>query len=380
MLDHIEHDARRHRPRRSRGRSAIPGDFRGVIDRRDGTLPPLHAAPRAARRGAVEEAARRGPQPTRARPGSSRPPRRSSRSRSDVAGPLRRRAPRGRRHHAGAFRFGALELRRARCCSTRCIELRAGAGPAARRRARRGRSRRRSPVSCSRCRRTWTRATATGSPSCASARGTFERGMRPSNARTGRPFALRSRARDLRAGRATSSTTPSPATSSASSTPTDVRVGDTLYVRRARRVPAHPDAAPEHFVYVHNRDASRSKQFRRGLVAARPGGRRAPPAAWATMRPSPVLGAVGPLQFDVASTGSSRVRRERRLEPARLDAGPPHGRGRAAALSGRRARAALAVATARCSPRSRTARHSSSSSASIRAPGSRRCSPAADGR
>ena len=55
----------------------------------------------------------------------------------------------------------------------------------------RARSTRRSAPSCSRCRRAWTSPTATGSPSCGSAPGVFERGMVVTHATTNRPFATK---------------------------------------------------------------------------------------------------------------------------------------------------------------------------------------------
>ena len=118
-----------------------------------------------------------------------------------------------------------------------------------RRRRRRARSTRRSAASSSRCRPAWTRPTATGSPSSRVCSGVFERGMVVTHAATGRPFATkyaqpvfgRERDDDRRA--------PSPATSSAWSTPARCGVGDTLYVERRRSsYPPIADASrPEHF-------------------------------------------------------------------------------------------------------------------------------------
>ncbi|MDP2300599.1 MAG: peptide chain release factor 3, partial [Actinomycetota bacterium] len=76
--------------------------------------------------------------------------------------------------------------------------------------------------------------------------------------------------------------------------------GDTLTEGRRFHFPPMPVFAPEHFATVRTTDPSRSKQFRRGieqleaegvvqvLVSDRRGGQ------------APVLGAVGPMQFEVA--------------------------------------------------------------------------------
>ena len=97
------------------------------------------------------------------------------------------------------------------------------------------------------------------------------------------------------------STRPSPATSSAWSTPPTSRVGDTLYARRARRrSPAIPSFAPEHFAVARVRDTGRFKQFRRGIAQLDEEGvvqvLRDPDQG----DQAPVLAAVGPMQFEVA--------------------------------------------------------------------------------
>ena len=81
----------------------------------------------------------------------------------------------------------------------------------------------------------------------------------------------------------------------------DLRVGDTLYLDEPVEFPPIPTLAPEHFVTVRNRDATRHKQFHRGLEQLAEEGvvhllRRDPGAD-----PAPVLAAVGPLQFEVAT-------------------------------------------------------------------------------
>ena len=127
--------------------------------------------------------------------------------------------------------------------------------------------------------------------------GRFERGMRAVNARTGRPIAL-TYAHELFGQDRNVVDDAFPGDVIGVVNATDVLVGDTLYVDEPVRFGAIPTLAPEHFVTVHNRDPSRRKQFLRGLTQLDQEGvvhvlRRGDD-------PSPVLAAVGPLQFDVA--------------------------------------------------------------------------------
>ncbi len=79
----------------------------------------------------------------------------------------------------------------------------------------------------------------------------------------------------------------------------DLAIGDTVYAGPPVAFPSIPGFTPEHFVLARNRDARKYKQFQRGLrqlgeegvvkVLNRP----------STGRQEPVLGAVGPLQFEV---------------------------------------------------------------------------------
>jgi peptide chain release factor 3 len=127
--------------------------------------------------------------------------------------------------------------------------------------------------------------------------GRFERGMRAVNARTGRPIAL-TYAHELFGQDRTVVDDAYPGDVIGVVNATDVLVGDTLYVDEPVRYGAIPTLAPEHFVTVSNRDPSRRKQFHRGLEQLDQEGvvhvlRRG-------TDPSPILAAVGPLQFDVA--------------------------------------------------------------------------------
>ena len=129
--------------------------------------------------------------------------------------------------------------------------------------------------------------------------GVFERGMRATNARTGKPFAL-AYAHEVFGDERAVLDTAYPGDVVGVVNAADLRVGDTLYVGDAVEFPEIPTLAPEHFVTVRNRDTSRHKQFHRGIEQLAEEGvvhvlRRDPVAD-----PNPVLAGVGPLQFEVA--------------------------------------------------------------------------------
>ncbi len=129
--------------------------------------------------------------------------------------------------------------------------------------------------------------------------GRFERGMKAINARSGRPFAM-AHAHEVMGDDRTIVEQAYPGDVVGVVNAADLRVGDTLYVDEPVRFPAIPTLAPEHFRRVRNRDNSRYKQFHRGLEQLDQEGvvhvfRRDPAAD-----PTPVLAAVGPLQFEVA--------------------------------------------------------------------------------
>jgi len=129
--------------------------------------------------------------------------------------------------------------------------------------------------------------------------GRFERGMRAINARTGRPFAM-VHAHEVFGDERSVLEEAFPGDVVGVVNAADVLVGDTLWVDEPVVFPPIPTLAPEHFVTVRNRDASRHKQFHRGIEQLGQEGvvhvlRRDPVAD-----PAPVLAGVGPLQFDVA--------------------------------------------------------------------------------
>jgi peptide chain release factor 3 len=131
------------------------------------------------------------------------------------------------------------------------------------------------------------------------ASGRFERGMRATNARTGRPFVL-AHAHEVFGDERAVLDEAFPGDVVGIVNAGDLRVGDTLFVGEPVEFLPIPTLAPEHFVTVRNLDTARHKQFRRGIEQLGEEGvvhvlRRDPVAD-----PTPVLAGVGPLQFEVA--------------------------------------------------------------------------------
>jgi peptide chain release factor 3 len=129
--------------------------------------------------------------------------------------------------------------------------------------------------------------------------GRFERGMRVTNARSGRTVAM-SYAHHLFGQERSTIEQAYPGDIIGIVNASDVLVGDTLYAGAPVAFPPIPALAPEHFVTVHNRDPGRHKQFHRALEQLDQEGvvqlcRRG------ENDPVPVLAAIGPLQFEVAA-------------------------------------------------------------------------------
>src|SRR3954451_13326909 len=129
--------------------------------------------------------------------------------------------------------------------------------------------------------------------------GRFERGMRVTNARTGRSLAL-SFAHEVFGQDRSSLDEAFPGDVVGVVIGGDVRVGDTLFVGPQVRFPAIPTLTPESFVKVSNRDVNRHKQFRRGLEQLDQEGVVHVLRREHTQDPVPVLAGVGPMQFEVA--------------------------------------------------------------------------------
>lgn len=98
----------------------------------------------------------------------------------------------------------------------------------------------------------------------------------------------------------------------------DVRAGDTLFSGMPVRFPAIPSFAPEHFRQVSAKDPSRYKQFQRGIEQLDQEGVIQVLRSERRSHQTPVLAAVGPMQFEVVS---HRMERDFRA-PVRLESLP----------------------------------------------------------
>jgi peptide chain release factor 3 len=81
---------------------------------------------------------------------------------------------------------------------------------------------------------------------------------------------------------------------------TDVRVGDSLWVDEPVVFPTIPSFAPEHFARIRVRDTGRFKQFRRGIAQLDEEGVVQVLRDADLGEQTPMLAAVGPMQFEVA--------------------------------------------------------------------------------
>lgn len=129
--------------------------------------------------------------------------------------------------------------------------------------------------------------------------GVFERGMVITNARTGRPFATKYAHRVLgREREALEQAWPGDVVGLVNAT--SLRVGDSLYQEEAVTFPEIPHFSPELFVAVRAKDPGRYKQFRRGIEQLDHEGVIQVLRSELRGDQSPVLAAVGQLQFEVA--------------------------------------------------------------------------------
>jgi peptide chain release factor 3 len=129
--------------------------------------------------------------------------------------------------------------------------------------------------------------------------GTFERGMVVTHDRTGKPFATKYAHSVFGQERETlEEAFPGDVVGFVNAS--DVRVGDSLWLDEPVTFPTIPSFAPEHFAIARTTDVSRSKQFRNGITQLDEEGvvqvLRDPDYG----EQSPVLAAVGALQFEVA--------------------------------------------------------------------------------
>lgn len=146
--------------------------------------------------------------------------------------------------------------------------------------------------------------------------GTFERGVVATHAATGKPFATKYAQQVFGQQRDTVDL----------AYPGDVvglvnanalGVGDTLYSGKPGvEFPGIPSFAPEHFATVRTTDPGRSKQFRRGIEQLAQEGVVQVMTSDKRGDAVPVLAAVGPMQFDVATHRmESEFRAPVKLEP-----------------------------------------------------------------
>jgi peptide chain release factor 3 len=130
--------------------------------------------------------------------------------------------------------------------------------------------------------------------------GVFERGMVVTHARTGRPFATKY-AQHVFGRERESIDVAYPGDVVGLVNAAALGVGDTLYAERPVTFPPLTTFAPEHFAVCRGRDTAKHKQFRRGIeqldsegvVQVLRSDRRGDQA--------PVLAVVGPMQFEVAT-------------------------------------------------------------------------------
>jgi peptide chain release factor 3 len=129
--------------------------------------------------------------------------------------------------------------------------------------------------------------------------GVFERGMVATHAQTGRPFATKYAQAIFGRERAVLDT----------AYPGDIiglvnalalKIGDTIYVDEPVSFPPIATFAPEHFAVATAKDSGRFKQFRRGIDQLDSEGVVQVLRSDLRGQQSPVLAAVGPMQFEVA--------------------------------------------------------------------------------
>ncbi|QIX27081.1 peptide chain release factor 3 [Nocardioides sp. JQ2195] len=128
--------------------------------------------------------------------------------------------------------------------------------------------------------------------------GSFERGMVVTHAATKKPFATKF-AQAVFGRDTTSVETAEPGDIIGFVNAQALRVGDTVYVGDAIAYPPVPSFAPEHFVSASASDIGRYKQFRRGIEQLDQEGVVQVLRSDLRGDQSPVLAAVGPMQFEV---------------------------------------------------------------------------------
>ncbi|MGC3022299.1 MULTISPECIES: peptide chain release factor 3 [unclassified Brevibacterium] len=129
--------------------------------------------------------------------------------------------------------------------------------------------------------------------------GVFERGSVLTHASTGKPFATKyaqqvfGRDRDV-----VDEAFPGDVVGLVNASA--LRVGDSLYLDKKVEFPGIPTFSPEHFMVIRAKDSSKYKQFRRGIEQLDHEGVIQVLRSELRGDQAPVLGAVGPMQFEVA--------------------------------------------------------------------------------
>lgn len=129
--------------------------------------------------------------------------------------------------------------------------------------------------------------------------GRFERGMVVTHGPTGKPFATKYAHSVFGQERETIDEA-YPGDVIGLVNATDVRVGDTLWSEQPVTFPPIPSFAPEHFAVARTRDTGRFKQFRKGIAQLDEEGVVQVLRDKETGEQAPMLAAVGPMQFEVA--------------------------------------------------------------------------------
>jgi peptide chain release factor 3 len=130
--------------------------------------------------------------------------------------------------------------------------------------------------------------------------GRFERGMVVTHGRTGKPFATKYAQQVFGQDRETIDEAFSGDVVGLVNA-TEVRVGDSLYLDPPVTYPPIPSFAPEHFRVARVRDTSKFKQFRKGIAQLDEEGVVQVLRDRDLGDQAPILAAVGPMQFDVAT-------------------------------------------------------------------------------
>jgi peptide chain release factor 3 len=130
--------------------------------------------------------------------------------------------------------------------------------------------------------------------------GVFERGMVVTHARTGRPFATKY-AQHVFGRDRESIDVAYPGDVVGLVNANALAVGDTLYAERPVEFPPLTTFAPEHFAVCHSKDAAKHKQFRKGITQLGSEGVVQVLTSDRRGDGAPVLAVVGPMQFEVAT-------------------------------------------------------------------------------